>query len=30
MMTAFGHVTKAGQIDAAELASGISLILRAT
>jgi biopolymer transport protein ExbB len=30
MMTAFGNVSKAGQIDAAELAKGISLILRAT
>ena len=30
MMTAFGNVGKAGQIDPAELAKGISLILRAT
>ena len=30
MMTAFGNVGKAGQVDAAELAKGISLILRAT
>jgi biopolymer transport protein ExbB len=30
MMTAFGHVGQAGQIDPAELAKGISLILRAT
>lgn len=30
MMTAFGNVGKAGQIDASELAKGISLILRAT
>jgi biopolymer transport protein ExbB len=30
MMTAFGNVGRAGQIDAAELAKGISLILRAT
>jgi biopolymer transport protein ExbB len=30
MMTAFGNVGKSGQIDPAELAKGISLILRAT
>jgi biopolymer transport protein ExbB len=30
MMTAFGNVGQAGQIDPAELAKGISLILRAT
>ncbi len=30
MMTAFGHVGQAGQIDPADLAKGISLILRAT
>jgi biopolymer transport protein ExbB len=30
MMTAFGNVGRAGQIDPAELAKGISLILRAT
>lgn len=30
MMTAFGKVGVAGQVDAAELAKGISLILRAT
>jgi biopolymer transport protein ExbB len=30
MMTAFGNVGKAGQIDPADLAKGISLILRAT
>ena len=30
MMTAFGNVGQAGQIDAAELAKGISLILRST
>ena len=30
MMTAFGNVGKAGQIDPAELAKGFSLILRAT
>ena len=30
MMTAFGNVSKAGQVDAAELAKGISLILRST
>ena len=30
MMTAFGNVGSAGQIDPAELAKGISLILRAT
>jgi biopolymer transport protein ExbB len=30
MMTAFGHVGQAGQIDPTELAKGISLILRAT
>ena len=30
MMTAFGNVGQAGQVDAAELAKGISLILRST
>lgn len=30
MMTAFGDVGQGGQIDPAELAKGISLILRAT
>jgi len=30
MMTAFGNVGKAGQVDPAKLAEGISLILRAT
>ncbi len=30
MMTAFGNVSKAGAVDAAELAKGIALILRAT
>jgi biopolymer transport protein ExbB len=30
MMTAFGNVGRSGQIDPAELANGISLILRAT
>jgi biopolymer transport protein ExbB len=30
MMTAFGNVGRAGQVDAADLAKGISLILRAT
>ncbi|HWX18938.1 MAG TPA: MotA/TolQ/ExbB proton channel family protein [Candidatus Binatia bacterium] len=30
MMTAFGNVGKAGQVDAADLAKGISLILRST
>ena len=30
MMTAFGNVGQAGQVDPAKLAEGISLILRAT
>ena len=30
MMTAFGNVGKAGQVDAADLAKGIALILRST